>query len=64
MSARGLYQQDGDSHKQCLDGYETPEVAHYIHDMLGSLEAIASKCGMATVAKLMAQARIEAAKHF
>jgi hypothetical protein len=64
MSAKGQYQQDDEPHGQCLEGYETTEVAHYIHDMLGSLEAIASKCDMDAVAALLAQAQAEAGKHF
>lgn len=64
MSAKGQYRQDNDGQGQCLDGYETPEVAHYIHDMLGSLQTIAHQCDMVPVAKLLAEAKDEAAKHF
>ena len=64
MSAKGQFQYDGNGQSQCMDGYETAEVAHYIHDMLGSLEAIAGKCEMDAVAKLLAETQTETVKHF
>ena len=61
---RQRYSGEGGGPSQCLDGYETPEVAHYIHDMLASMESIAMNCEMRMLAAKLASAKIEAQQHF
>ncbi len=48
----------------CLEGYETPQVAHYMHDMLASLEGIAVQCEMNVLAMKLSAAKMETRQHF